>query len=548
MKPNDILYRTLFRLAAVLLSGAILSACTSPTDNDKTLTAEMRRAAEAMNGGHPDTSLEIYRQLTQTDPATLSLAARAELVCCYSNMAYILMFERQDYIGSYEALMDGKEIAEKLPNCSYLPEIYINLAALFGVYGDTRLSQQYFGKTFDEALYRRKWDALLTAVYNMAIDEISGNLGKDCQQRLDKFARMEVPEHPMREIATGMVKAYTLNKEGRPTEALATLERIKSQSCAQRTPERIVALCDIYALHIANAYGLNAEAARYAERLDKKADATDTDLRISIYKNLSYYYGDRGDSRRGLRYQIAADQLGDSIFAVSKYSLLHDMHLSNEQKRHQEALTAEQGKRKQWTTGFVIAALYVLVLLVAVVAVVRKNRNLQARNRELYLRYAESQRQADELVQLRSSATISDTPAQPDGNEDTAGEPAEANEPRTAPNLTALAEKVVAVFADEQEVTQQDFSLDKLARLTQSNRNYVSQVINTIYKKNFNSVLGEARVGLACRRLAQPGMWRNVTVEALAESVGFKSRSNFVVVFKKVTGLSPSEYRRQSEK
>ena len=37
----------------------------------------------------------------------------------------------------------------------------------------------------------------------------------------------------------------------------------------------------------------------------------------------------------------------------------------------------------------------------------------------------------------------------------------------------------------------------------------------------------------------------HLTIEGIAASVGIKSRTNFSNNFKKITGLSPSEYQRQ---
>lgn len=38
------------------------------------------------------------------------------------------------------------------------------------------------------------------------------------------------------------------------------------------------------------------------------------------------------------------------------------------------------------------------------------------------------------------------------------------------------------------------------------------------------------------------------TIETIAESVGFKSRSNFTTVFKRITYFTPSEYLKISNK
>lgn len=39
--------------------------------------------------------------------------------------------------------------------------------------------------------------------------------------------------------------------------------------------------------------------------------------------------------------------------------------------------------------------------------------------------------------------------------------------------------------------------------------------------------------------------YSNVTIQAIANDVGFKSRTNFASVFKKQTGLSPNEYQKK---
>ena len=93
-------------------------------------------------------------------------------------------------------------------------------------------------------------------------------------------------------------------------------------------------------------------------------------------------------------------------------------------------------------------------------------------------------------------------------------------------------------------ICQQDFTLAKLAKLTDSNTTYVSQVINENYKAAFSIVLGNFRIKEACRRISDTEHYGNLTIDAIATSVGFKSRTSFFNAFKRETGLTPSEYQR----
>jgi YesN/AraC family two-component response regulator len=111
-----------------------------------------------------------------------------------------------------------------------------------------------------------------------------------------------------------------------------------------------------------------------------------------------------------------------------------------------------------------------------------------------------------------------------------------------------LLNRIQNVMETDDEIYSVDFSIDRLAALVDSNQKYVSQVINEKYNCNFNNLLNKYRIKEACKRMNESG--DNLTIEAISYSVGFKSRSTFVISFKRVTGLTPSEYLRlaKSEK
>ena len=71
-------------------------------------------------------------------------------------------------------------------------------------------------------------------------------------------------------------------------------------------------------------------------------------------------------------------------------------------------------------------------------------------------------------------------------------------------------------------------------------------MISGIYGTNFKSVVNDIRVKMACLRLADTEHYGNLTIDAIAESVGFRSRGNFSVVFRKITGMSASQFRRNA--
>ena len=89
-----------------------------------------------------------------------------------------------------------------------------------------------------------------------------------------------------------------------------------------------------------------------------------------------------------------------------------------------------------------------------------------------------------------------------------------------------------------------EFSLNRLAEIAESNTKYVSQAINEHTGKNFRSFINEYRIREARRRLLDTENFGNVTIQYLAESVGFMSTSAFNMAFKKFTGMTPSLYQK----
>jgi len=86
-------------------------------------------------------------------------------------------------------------------------------------------------------------------------------------------------------------------------------------------------------------------------------------------------------------------------------------------------------------------------------------------------------------------------------------------------------------------------SLPGLAKHINETSHHVSQVINEKLNKNFFELLASYRVEHA-RKLIQMDKDSKLTVEELADMVGYNSKSSFNIAFKKYTLKTPSEYRK----
>lgn len=104
----------------------------------------------------------------------------------------------------------------------------------------------------------------------------------------------------------------------------------------------------------------------------------------------------------------------------------------------------------------------------------------------------------------------------------------------------ALAERIEYLIFTEKVYQEAAYSRADLAKECGYSETIVSKVFNTHFQKSFPQVMNEQRVEEARRLLEET----KVTVKAISEEVGFNSMPSFNRVFKEMTGLSPSAYRK----
>lgn len=104
----------------------------------------------------------------------------------------------------------------------------------------------------------------------------------------------------------------------------------------------------------------------------------------------------------------------------------------------------------------------------------------------------------------------------------------------------AIAKKILHCMQEDHLYRNADLSLGMLAERINTLPNYVSQALNQHIGKSFFDFVNEWRVEEAKLDLVNS----NKTVLAISLDVGFNSRSSFYNAFKRVTGLTPSAFKK----
>lgn len=144
--------------------------------------------------------------------------------------------------------------------------------------------------------------------------------------------------------------------------------------------------------------------------------------------------------------------------------------------------------------------------------------------------------------------------------EGSAGEDANVIETQNAPNekirprkaglnesrIDDIVAKIIKVMETEKLYQEPELTSQQLAGKLDVPVHHLSQAINDGLKKNFYDLVNNYRVEEAKRLLVDPKN-NNFTILSVGFEAGFNSKTTFNTVFKKFTGLTPTDFREKQK-
>lgn len=112
----------------------------------------------------------------------------------------------------------------------------------------------------------------------------------------------------------------------------------------------------------------------------------------------------------------------------------------------------------------------------------------------------------------------------------------------TPDQKSAIVSKLERLMQDEKYYTKKNASLSDLAQRLNTSAHNLSQVLNESQKSSFFDMISRYRIR-AAKKLLKDEKHVYEKVEQIADMVGYNSKSAFNTAFKKLTGITPSEYR-----
>ena len=108
-----------------------------------------------------------------------------------------------------------------------------------------------------------------------------------------------------------------------------------------------------------------------------------------------------------------------------------------------------------------------------------------------------------------------------------------------------LAARLLRVMQTDRPYLDPRLSLSALAAQMDVSPNILSQVINQRIGRNFSDFVNAYRVDEFKRNMASP-RFAGFSILAVAFESGFNSKTSFNTAFKKLTGITPSQFARSA--
>ncbi len=548
-------------LIIVLLVTVVLATICGSVNYDKIYnqwkSAPLRelkqRGKECFENERMDSALLYYTMSAEKYRSDMPDSDKSLCAEAYNNAGYIYFYYRNDFSSSYTCLLKAQEIAEEANDTTMYPYIYLNMGNIYINYNDYKASADLYRKAFYASVRAKDMDILLISFCNLANLAIRADDAQGVMKEVKALRRLKIAPRPLLHYTYSVCNATECVARAHYQEGIKWLRKSLGQIDSKLTPERYrLGSMNIMAYLYAK-MGNYAEAIRITHTVEQESRGLTLDLQAEACDHLSECYAKMNNASEAVQWHTRGLQLSDSLFRSQQYGRIRDMKSTFEIGKIADKMRESENRRQTITLVLIVVGIGAVIVFVMALLLKLKNNKLQRSNRDLFrrneevMRMGESERHRCDIYE-RKIAEYEQQIAQLRHNNAPEAQPEQKYQGSVLDDYAKqqLLSRINATLDDIDEISVNDFSVNRLAQLVESNSKYVSQVINEAYGKNFNTLLGEKRVRQACIRLSDTAGYGNVTIEAIASGLGFKSRSNFVTVFKRVTGLTPSEYKRIS--
>ena len=540
--------------------------------SDASIDYIMKKAEYYLNAGHSDTALVYYMVACNRMNDKLSDKDKQQCAMAYLKKGNIL-YMKGNYAGALSAYFSGLRINNDCKAKHETGRFYNNIANVYCVFGDYVKGLSYYKKGYEFChKYGDKANEYKILTNMTGVNTAIGNTS--AARKYYKMSEKVKNPADKENCYMGIFNfGLILMAEKNHVKAVETFNELLAYTLKNKMQPRY--LCSSYIQLYKNYIELgDRDSTLKYLRLCESTAVKHGILHVCLDVLVKYadYYDSVGNYKAASSYRARYQREKDSIYDTNEFEAVKNEQLLYEMNKYDEyiaSLNAREKERLQTISRqrLTIAGVTVVTAVIGVLLllVYRQKGKIDKSYNDLFVINRDFVKQQEftrqrmlelnnrlksseaELAALRASQEHSNGAGEaPDTAVATTADDADGKNKTLAISedmRRKLLDAVIDVMENSTEFCSSDFSLARLATLVGSNSKYVSLVINDTFHKTFKNYVNDYRIRLACLRMADTGTYGSYTLNAIAESVGFKSYTTFVELFRKVVGITPSMYK-----
>ena len=107
-----------------------------------------------------------------------------------------------------------------------------------------------------------------------------------------------------------------------------------------------------------------------------------------------------------------------------------------------------------------------------------------------------------------------------------------------------LFENLKKLLEENEIYKNKDLCITDIAMMLNTNRTYISKIMNEKFKTNFSTMINHYRIEHA-KKILKDSKYRQLNINEIGELSGFSSESSFYRIFKNHENISPGNYRKK---
>ena len=535
-KSNIFIYISFVFLIGKMTENALCN--NYETDHQSLLSkssADLLKMGDKYNNDplNADSAMMCYSIIAARHTPRATVKEKQRVVRALNEMGVLNTTHYNNHTSAYQNLQEAYDLCHEIKYRNMEPYILLNMGNLYNLYeflfppeDKKTKAGEFYRKSFDTACQTQQWNMAISSYINFVMLNMPYGVGdEDVHQEMKHWIDDSIPENTAdRRLARHFLNGNLAVKHEDYNLARACYEMMNDDIKGEGTndvarEEYMVLMCLTTTYFQEKRYDMAIDCANKILNLKSHQDMTD--INVETFRLLSEYYSAMGNDAQAGKYHVeyleSKEKLMRNIVGLVPSQLSHSLEELNT-----EIDEMNEQKRLQ-TIYLTVAGIIIVLAVVFSFFIIRKNKVLNEKNTALYHRMKDIIRLDEERKSEKEEVKYKDSRLKES-------------------QKMELYDKIKEAMDNTREIYKPTFTMSRLAEMIGTNTSYLSQTINEHYGMTFTNLLNLYRVKEACRRMEDTENYGNLTIDAIAESVGFKARITFTKAFKQHVGMLPSEY------